>query len=261
MKFMGILALFYSLHTFASELELPTCEMENKLVTPITFFAPESLREEYEDSAVKFVIEGMVSKSNEILDNSCIPIQRELKEIIYVSGFDTEIFQDIYAAGNYIDYYYEDKVSQIQHSHSEFYGLVVSTTYSDFELEYCGATDVSANDRFFVVDMHCPKMVLEHELGHLAWAMHDMDTLAEQGLSLYELDDVVPFYDRDKVKSYAFAYQCGGKGTVMSYAEEYIPVYSSPDIKHNGVVCGDPDFANNAKVLRDYALEKLGEKP
>ena len=39
----------------------------------------------------------------------------------------------------------------------------------------------------------------------------------------------------------------------MSYSDNLLPVYSSPNITYQGQVCGDVETADNARLLIEYA--------
>ncbi|GAL31060.1 hypothetical protein JCM19239_2728 [Vibrio variabilis] len=39
----------------------------------------------------------------------------------------------------------------------------------------------------------------------------------------------------------------------MTYSEKIVPAYSSPEITNNGETCGEDGFADNARVMREYA--------
>ncbi|KDM93417.1 hypothetical protein [Photobacterium galatheae] len=85
-------------------------------------------------------------------------------------------------------------------------------------------------------------------------AWHDIDTFSAQtAMTLDEVIETIPSHLKHLFKFYAFGYQCGGQGTIMSYADEILPIYSSPEISYRGIPCGNKKFANNALRLREYA--------
>ena len=260
-KVLTFIIITVSTSTYAenNKLVIPNCKMPQLLETPITFFLAKSVKNSYDPFVAEGYIASWLKFSNTVLANSCIPMKRTLSEIVYVDDLVGDEFQDIYAAHDLLEYFQPEKMNQLAKHSNNYYGIVFNTEKSNFEPEKCGETNVSIYPNFFILDISCPLTVLEHELGHLAWANHDMDTISDQvgnfsdlGLGLrYTLEQ------QNEIKPYSYGYICGGKGTVMSYADALHPFYSTPDITYDGIPCGNKRYANNAKVLRDYALKRL----
>ncbi len=264
-KYIAIFLSLFSFNSFAEDkpLTTPTCLPEAVLTTPITLFLTESIKAQYAPFVIEGHIKSWLEHSNTVMRNSCIPMKRTLKEVVYISELLDINFQDIYAVHDLLAYYYPDRIKSLQQNQSHhhvypYYGVVFSTRNSTFNPDKCGQTDVTLYPQFFVLDINCPKTVLEHELGHLAWANHDIDTLSDQTEGyLFDLATWLPVGLHSKIKQYAYGYRCGGKGTVMSYADELHPFYSSPSIAFDGIACGNDVYADNARVLREYAEAKL----
>jgi hypothetical protein len=217
-----------------------------------------SVKNKYAPFVVKGHIASWLKFSNEVLANSCIPMRRTLSEVVYVDDIVDGEFQDINLAHDLLEYFQPEKVKLLTQSSNNYYGVVFSTKKSNFEPEKCGQTNVAIYPKFFILDLSCPPTILEHELGHLVWANHDMDTLSYQvGGSVFDLELFYTLEQQSKIKPYSYGYLCGGRGTVMSYADVIHPFYSNPDITYDGISCGNKRYANNSKVLRDYSLKQL----
>lgn len=244
----------------ANELLLPKCQDEQKVETPITFFISESVIKSYDLFVIEGHIQRWLSFSNQALKNSCVPMRRTLDKIVYtpeVIGEETEAFEVVHG---FLEYYYPEEIERLNSDKTKLYGLIFKKDISQFTIEWCGETKSSVYPQFFTIGLTCDDHVLEHELGHLAWANHDIETLSDQTNGMpFELTMQVPLSVEDKFKKYSYGYKCGGKGTIMAYADQTHPFYSSPDISYEGIVCGNARYADNARVLREYALS-LAEK-
>lgn len=97
--------------------------------------------------------------------------------------------------------------------------------------------------------------MLEHELGHLSWAQNS-DSHPVPNLTMF-LKSVVPEEYLEKLIPYARAFKCGYSGSTMSYELNILPIYSSPQTSYQAEFCGNRESADNARVLRDYALTLL----
>lgn len=133
---------------------------------------------------------------------------------------------------------------------NHFYGVMLGKNDRYFD-DFSGEAAVELNDRMFVIADDADDDTVEHELGHLAWAQHQELTWFSY-LSL-RLNRTTSDENQHQLKLYARGYSCSGEGTVMSYHDLRLPIYSSPDIDYRGNVCGDANKADNARVMRDYA--------
>ncbi len=262
-KFIGFVSsLFLFTFAFANDtndtLIISDCKFDELLITPITFFVPTEVLGHYSESMISNKIEKWIDFSNLALYNSCVPMKRTISDIKYIQELTEPLFQDLHAAHNMLEYYFGyEEVSQIGKDKTHFYGLVFSSYQSSFKSEWCGKTDVETLPNFFMLALNCTDDMLEHELGHLSWAQHDIKNYRRQFSLNSKNDEITYSKNVNKIAPYAFGFECGGKGTLMSYAKEVIPIYSSPDILFNGERCGSNEYANNAKVIRDYALGLL----
>lgn len=252
----GLIVCCTSFQVFGSdEFILPECNIQEVVETPITFFLPEAMDEYHSKSEVKSRIKRWLSYGNQVLSNSCIPMVRTLDNIEYVQEIDESWFQDIHTARDLLGYYIgSERISELSEGKAQYYGIVFISADSSFKSEWCGEADVYNN--FFIVGLDCDDANLEHELGHLHLAGHDIKTIKKFSGSLVLYSD--SFYK--KPKKYAHASTCGGRGTIMSYEKDKLPIYSTPEVSYQGEQCGNTINANNAKVLRDFAYSILSAK-
>ncbi|WP_243976862.1 hypothetical protein [Vibrio natriegens] len=244
----------------SSTLDLPECQMSRTLETPITFFISDSVQKDYESFVIEDHIQRWITFSNSALKNSCIPIKRTLDKIIYAPKILGEEAEEFSVVHDFLAYYYSKEVERVNGSKTGFYGLVFKKNISQFTTDWCGETRPSVYPQFFTIGLTCKDHVLEHELGHLAWASHDMETLSNQtGGMPFDLSKRLPLSLVSKITKYSYGYICGGKGTIMAYADETHPFYSSPEISYENIVCGNAAYADNARVLREYAIGLMGE--
>jgi hypothetical protein len=244
----------------ADEIHLPKCQNQEAVETPITFFTSDSVIKHYDLLVIEGHIQRWLKFSNQALKNSCIPMLRTLDKIVYtpeILGEESEAFEVVHS---FLEYYYPEEIEHLNNDKTKLYGLIFKKDISQFTSDWCGETMSSVYPQFFTIGLTCDDHVLEHELGHLAWANHDMETLSNQTNGMpFELSKHVPFSVEDKYKKHSYGYICGGKGTIMAYVDETHPFYSSPDISYGDIVCGNAHYADNARVLREHALS-LGEK-
>jgi len=254
MKFIQTLVsfiLFTSSYAIAGDLKLPDCPESEKLETEIYFYIDESVLSEYSESFVNSKIRTWTEYSNLTLDNSCIPLTRRVSKIEYLSYIDSSWFQDVEVAANLLDYHHSSDIPESNEAGVPIFKAILFSNAADsFESQWCGVA--SSSSYFFVIGLNCHDSVMEHEIGHLSGAKHDMKTVLDNNPNF----DVNAFmkntFPYPKAR-YSFGATCSNRGTVMSYEKDVIPVYSSPDISVHGEVCGDEHSANNAQVLRDFA--------
>lgn len=233
--------------------QLPECEITEKLITPIHFFTSEEVLQQYSKKEVSIIVQNWFDFSNRTMSNSCIPLKRELKSITYVKDIDKEMLHSLSIAKYAIETALDIDVTDYFPEGVVGYVGVLVDSHEGFDL--CGEADVGNN--FFLVALNCSNSTMEHELGHLAGAGHDLQTVLVDHGSI----DKARYMSFPKSELYAFAWRCANSGTVMSYAlGENLPAYSNPDIVIEGQKCGDERFGNNAQVLRDFAAKHLTAK-
>ncbi|HDY8226382.1 hypothetical protein [Vibrio vulnificus] len=225
----------------------PECEEEIIINSNITFYIDNNIDNKEE---LKRRLQEAVNMSNTILSNSCIPITRVFKESHSVSiSHDRMSISSVHsdlkqAVGS-------SKINSFLDDPKEQYVLVLSDNHPLVIKEGInGMTMVNLNDSFVLLAESFPIAVLEHELGHLGWAMHERPN-SESG-DFWIIEQVFA-KNRSKVKPYSGAFHCSNYGTVMSYSEKVVPAYSSPLVSNNGEPCGNEEYADNARVMREYA--------
>ena len=247
-----IIVLSNSRLSNAQSIEFPTCAKSEVLNTEIHLYVDESVLAEYSKAFVASKIATWESYSNLVLKNSCIPMTRKVTKVIYTSEIDSLWFQDLGAAERLLKLSMEEPIPETTGDGVPiFTGIVFSNYNFSFESDYCGMS--SSVSYFFSLAINCPDYLMEHEIGHLSGANHDYKTL------LKDFDSIESYISGTypRAPQYSFGAICADRGTVMSYERDVIPAYSSPDIKVDGIKCGDSKHHNNARVLREFAQAYL----
>lgn len=89
-------------------------------------------------------------------------------------------------------------------------------------------------------NLELSSIVMSHEIGHNLRASHEIENTPN-----YVIAD-------------AHAFECDTKTSIMwsgSSASTSVPFYSDPDRVLNGQVCGDPNAANNLRVIKNGVVE------
>lgn len=233
-------------------LELPSCNMGAVVDTEIHFFVDNEVLERSDTNNISVFLKNSLKQSNVILTNSCVPLSRSLGDIKYVDLDKTKV-KDIFTAHTELENFLGvSDLDSVYPQPNQFYGLVFDKKYEK-ALNLSGQAQPMLSEKFFTVSSGAHLHIIEHELGHLAWAQHT-ETHPNPNLSKW-LKSIYPEEYSHKLKSYARAYKCGTGGTVMSYEKEIVPVYSSPDIYYREQKCGDVEVGDNARVMREFALK------
>ncbi|TFH90140.1 hypothetical protein [Vibrio ouci] len=243
-----VIAIMISQRNVSPNFSFPKCEIDTPAEMSITFYVDADIKRK---SELKGKLTKAIQLSNEILGNSCVSLTRKIEEIQYI-----EISRDLESAASLHKELEtivgKDEIAVLRGSPLHQYVLILNENHSfTANEEIYGITMMNINDSFVILDENFPLVVLEHELGHLGWAMHDRK---ESDDAEFWISEQVFPENRYKVKPYAGGFFCSGYGTVMTYSEKIIPAYSSPEITNNGEACGKEGFADNARVMREYAL-------
>lgn len=239
-KFLLIISIgSYSGYGLSKDIEIRGLECSEKIPfqTTISFYISYETAKKNTKEDIENNINRWIEYSNMVLRNSCIPMVRINHEIIYPSDITDILFKDIHAAHTMLDYY-ENRTS------STYYGIIFSSYKESYTKKSCGSTDALSLPNFFILAYDCTDDILEHELGHLAGAQHDIKSF------------ILPS-DEYYFNKYYHGYICEKKGTIMSYEKEIIPIYSSPHLYYKGKSCGDIEKANNRKILYNYAMRMI----
>ncbi|ELA3113525.1 hypothetical protein ACRTC9_21610 [Vibrio vulnificus] len=237
---LGVTALFFVGKRGGEELSLPVCDSVPKIDTPVHFFTDDSISEAR--------IEEFIDYSNLVLENSCIPIRRTLSGItkLDLTSFKS---QDSGKLHQQLLLNVGNSLLESMQKVGSYYVLVLPKDFP-FAKDSAGTAHVNFSRSFLVLSSDAELHVLEHELGHLAWAWHD-------NTAIHWLKGQLLKEHHKQIKPYAFGALCHEAGTVMTYAEKPLPVYSSPDIKYYGQACGNAETADNARHMREFALSLI----
>jgi hypothetical protein len=234
-------------------MELTSCNMPDLVTTTVNFFVDGEIKSEKAINKKRENLQNYIEYSNIVLENSCIPMQRVIGEVKIVEGFSE--------SGNVYEIHKElenlvghSQLRKIRERPDEYYVLVLNKSHDFFSEGVRGSVNFNFNDSFALISEEARLHVLEHELGHLAWAMHPSKNLpTRDGLVMGPLLKE----HHHKVKPFARGYKCGDAGTVMTYEKNQLPIYSNPHTTYQEEVCGDPEVADNARVLKEYAKQLI----
>ena len=246
---VNILFSFFSSAAIA-ELDLPLCNQNVVVTTPIHFFVEQEVRANRD---IASQIRNDIRVANEVLENSCVPMRRKLGSVTYVD-IDARFMLNLgWVHFGLEQFVGQDKLDSIKGNPNIYYGVVLAQDNGYFADIQGGQTARSEFEQFFILSESADEFTLEHELGHLAWAEHDATTLNEQVEGA--LEETTPAWDHHKIKAYARGATCGDAGTVMSYQDNILPIYSGPNFYYQERRCGDTKYADNARVLTEYAYD------
>lgn len=238
-------------------LELSDCNLDSVATTYVHFFVDEEVLESTTLDEVKNSMSQSIKYANQVLDNSCIPLQRKIGKISAIS-LDKNTVNSLSSARRIVKIVLESEGVTFSDTHTrEVYGLIFHKRYERL-LGLSGQASPYFGGWFFAISSGAPMHILEHELGHLSWAQH-RESSPVPNLTM-SLKSAVPQEYHEKLIPYARAFKCGDSGTIMSYERNILPIYSSPLVKYQGHVCGDVVSGDNARVLREFALELLKQE-
>ncbi|MDC5812803.1 hypothetical protein OPW07_24080 [Vibrio europaeus] len=229
------------------DLELLTCRHdETVLSTKVHYFVDSSLKEFFgKRSAVK-----QIEFANQTLENSCLPLERQLASYQYVdfSFSDTEYLEEVYLQGRSI--IGKDRLDSIENDPLSYFVFVLDYRHPIFEENIDGMTHWEFNHSFILLADEAPLYVLEHEFGHLMYANHS-ETLFVSLLQ-GQLERSLKPANKHLVKPYARADKCANAGTIMSYEKLRLPIYSDPAISYRDESCGNELHADNNRRVREF---------
>lgn len=236
-----------------NQLDLPDCAQQTVFTTNVTFFIQESVS----SPELEAFLRQSIDYGNQVLTNSCIPMRRQVASFQTVN-LDLTGTEDIHQVHSRLKAATRDSVlRELQISLNDYYVVVLPSDHGEFATGTSGVAAFGINDSYVMLSESASKEVLEHELGHLAWAQHK-DTVPFPSLQ-GNLKLVINRNLHHKIKRYARGYKCANAGTIMSYEDKILPIYSSPEIFYRGHACGDEETADNRRVLIEYAQEQLSQ--
>lgn len=262
----SILMVIQLLSVDRSGLVLADCVAENKVITKIDFYVTSDVMLNISDVEVKNRIVKYINKANIILSNSCIPLKRSLGEInildtskILINDLNSTKDQPLVFAN--VAEEILDKIGRIRliedynTEPGNYFVIVYGDKFRVHGINIIGSVNPNISDSMVVLDFNSQDHHLEHELGHLAGALHKNSDRTVALRQFYLNSD-----DKDEaVKPYSGGFTCAGQSTIMhngganTYPNEVLDVYSSPYITFNGKPCGDEKVAFNKKVMVEYA--------
>jgi len=239
-------------------MKAPVCNIDKPVPTYVHFFVANEALKGRSQQEIHTQMQFWVNYSNWVLENSCIPMTRNVAEVTFVDLSDHYVLDFSSAHYSLESVLGADRISQIRQQSNYYYALILGSENTFFKGDLHGQAERAPHGHFIALRYNTSQHVLEHEFGHLAWAEHDTETLKEQ-VGNNDLTEISAVWEWPYIKPYARAYLCANGGTIMSYAPKRRPFYSSPQISFNGEVCGDAKAGDNARVLRDYA-QRLRER-
>ena len=238
-------------------LELSGCILDAVATTRVHFFVDEEVLVSSTLDEIKKSMNRSIKYANQVLDNSCIPLQREIGKISVIS-LDKNTVNSFNSAKRIVKKVLKSEGITISDMHaSELYGLIFHKKYERL-LGLSGQASPYFGGWFFAISSGASIHALEHELGHLSWAQH-RENSPIPNLTMF-LKSAVPQEYQQKLVPYARAFKCGDSGTIMSYERNILPIYSNPLVKYQDDACGDVESGDNARVLREFALELLKQE-
>ncbi|WP_114765020.1 hypothetical protein [Vibrio rhodolitus] len=230
-------------------LELAQCDITPIIDTEVSFIVDKEVLNKHDEASVRDFLAKSIQHSNLILSNSCIPTTRSLGEITYIE-LDKSNISDIYTLHKQLEIQMGiDDLDQSYPAANQFYGFVFTRQTADY-IGYAGEAEVNLSRKFFAMTFNNGLHLVEHEIGHLSWAQHKEGH--PHNLGVWLESTILPEFHH-LLKPYARGYKCGTAGTIMSYEEIRLPIYSSPNIFNQGKACGDPETADNARAMTEHA--------
>ncbi|EOV0164532.1 hypothetical protein ACOIWV_004484 [Vibrio parahaemolyticus] len=250
--FLCFILILWNGFSYAEVISYPNCERSESLKTPIHLYLSEKVLKARSKNDVHQILNKWINFSNVALRNSCVPIERYLSKVEFLEGIDETWFQSLSAAKVLLTLNLGYEPPELNDkSLPSFVGVVFDSYQASFGRANCGLSSDSGN--FFFVALDCAEFVMEHEIGHLSGAHHDHESILSSHSSL----DAFELTTYPRVEPFAYGWRCGNYGTVMSFAPQKIPAYSSPELFVGDLACGDLRSGDNARVMREYALEHL----
>ncbi|CAK2439903.1 Reprolysin-like metallo-peptidase family M12B [Vibrio crassostreae] len=196
--------------------------------TNINFFALSTV----DKSLAASLIDESISTSNTILINSGIALIRQVGSIEYPKSLTSIQYDRLDLVMTQV-LIYDRKLYDRLVANNQVSVLILDSNRRPGRP--CGSTHPNNYPTVAVIDINCDSATLEHELGHLYGAQHESKFA----------NDLLP---------YAYAAICDNFMTIMSSNsiehrdKTILMTYSHPDLKVNGIQCGDRS-TNNRKVI------------
>lgn len=195
-------------------------------------------------------IEAMLTISNDVLANSLVPTRLRAVETYYTDYVeDGNLTTDLGRLRNPSDGYM-DEIHTIREDVGADLVMIISDSNNYCGVAYLDATIDWAFSATFTGCMNTYTPI--HELGHNFGAQHDV----ENGTNyFYSFGYGIYNNTRDPYWRTIMSYQCPGGGCGR------VPYFTSPLLSHNDIPLGDPQTADNARVLKIRSAEIAGYFP
>ena len=248
---VAVVAIMIATKPGSEGLELADCDVTPIVDTEVSFIVDQEALENRNKQQFEAYFTDSLEQANIILRNSCIPMTRSLGSIRYID-LDKSNVHDIFSVHKQVETQLNsDDLEDEYPQPNQFYGFVLAEKYGDI-LGFSGQAEVNLSRKFFAIAHNNGINLIEHELGHLAWAQHAEGNPYNMQKWLESV--ILPEFHQF-LKPYARAYKCGTGGTVMSYEDEILPIYSNPNSHYRGEVCGDAEKGDNARVVAEFAQQ------
>lgn len=214
------------------------CIQQGKNVTSkITFVIDDNLLKQYHHDLIMKKIDQFVHGSDEVMKNSCLPIKRVLAEIKFMpidkspaNGKEYSVLYD-----KILNSMTDDKKLDMLMDPSRVIVVLLDKLTGDI----IGQTYPYSTNKMALVSLSTKAYVMEHELGHLSLADHE---LSES--------------NKNSGPQIAHGYHCGKYRSLMNENVSdgvLAPFYSDPKITAAGEPCGNIETANNTEQLRRWS--------
>ncbi|PKF79754.1 hypothetical protein CW749_08600 [Vibrio sp. vnigr-6D03] len=255
-----LLTIYRIVNTDRSGLALVECNQDKYVDTYINFYVDADVLVSTEEAIIKNRLDKFVITSNEILRKSCVPLKRHVGEIKFIDTSMVDLneirFSDPVAmAKNILESAgYEGVIEQHDQQPGVYLAIIYGNRYKSRTENFDGMVNFNLSKSAFILSYSTASHILEHELGHLAGALHqnsDIDYLKKHYIHVDSF-----------IKSYTGGYKCSGKTTLMYTGVggsgtflDNLKLYSSPDIKFNGKPCGDEANGDNRRIMIEHSIE------
>lgn len=210
---------------------------EKKITSKITFIVDKSLLKNHPRDLIIKKIDEFVHGSEEVIKNSCLPIERVVDEINFMTidkvptnGKEYSILYDK-ILNKMVD---SKKIDMLMDP-----SRVMVVLFDKLSDDIVGQTYPYATNKIALVSSPAGAYIMEHELGHLSLAGHE---LSES--------------NKNDGPQIAHGYHCGRYRSLMNQNVsdgKLSPFYSDPKITAAGEPCGNIETANNTEQLRRWS--------
>lgn len=181
-----LLTIYRIVNTDRSGLALIECSQDKYVDTYVNFYVDADILVSTEEAIIKNRLDKFVVTSNEILRKSCIPIKRHVGEVIFIDTSMVDLnkihFSDpVSMAKNILESAgYEGVIELHDQQPGVYLAIVYGNRYKSRTENFDGMVNFNLSKSAFILSYSTASHILEHEIGHLAGALHqnsDIDYL------------------------------------------------------------------------------------